>query len=108
MLGALILLALAMAVGVSLLVAIPLLLLKGLFTLVFLPFRILGALLRVLAGVVAGVAGVAATGVGLLLAVGGLLFGLVLLPLLPFLFVGTLLWAALRMTRRPTAVRVVS
>jgi hypothetical protein len=108
MLGTLVLFALAMAVGVSLLVAIPLMLLKVVFTLVFLPFRILGGLMRALAGVVAGVAGIAASGVGLLLAVGGLLLGLVLLPLLPFLFVGALLWAALRMTRRPTAVRVVS
>ncbi len=108
MLGALVVVALAMAVGVTLLVAIPLMLLKVAFTVLFLPFRILGALLRVVAGVLAGVAGVAATAVGLLLAVGGVLLGLVLLPLLPFLFVGAMLWAAVRLTRRPTAVRVVA
>lgn len=108
MLGALLAVMIVAAVGVSLLVAIPLMLLKVAFTLVFLPFKILGGLLRGLAGLVAGLFGVLAGGFGLILAVGGLLLGLVLLPLLPFLFVGALFWAALRMGRRPTAVRVVA
>jgi hypothetical protein len=111
MLGTLVMFAMLVALGLALLIAIPLLLLKVAFGLVFLPFRILGAVLRGVASVLAGVGGVAAAVLGAAFAVGGVLLGLVLLPLLPLLpllFMGLVLWALLRATRRPATVRLVS
>ena len=104
MIGMLLMLGLVMAA----LVVLPLLLLKVAFTLLFLPFRILGGLLRAVVGLIAGVASVAAAGFGLLFVVGGIVLGVVLLPLLPFLFVGLILYALMGASRRPATVRVVS
>ncbi len=108
MIGMLLMLMVVMAVGLSLLVAIPLLLLKVGLTLLFLPFRILAGVFRVVIGLFAGIAGVVAGGFGIVLAAGAVLLGVVLLPLLPFLLVGAVLYALSCAMRRPTAVRVVS
>ena len=86
------------------LVAVPFVLalvaLKLLFTLVLLPFKILGAVVKgvlgLAAGLVGGLFGLVAGGVGL---VGGLLvlfFVLVLLPLAPLLLLGAVVWLALK------------
>src|SRR5262249_8054098 len=74
--------------------------LKVLLTLVLLPFKIVGGLLKaafgLVFGVLGGLFGLVAGGVGL---VGGLLalfFVLLLLPLAPLLLLGALVWLALK------------
>lgn len=92
-------------------VVLPLLILKTLIGvavgLLTLPFKILGGLFKVLFGVVGAVLGAVMSVIG---AVGGLLFGLlflVLLPLLPLLFVGAVVWAIVQLARPRQAVTVV-
>jgi hypothetical protein len=74
------------------LVVIPILALKLLCGLVLLPFRVLGALFSVVFGLFGGLLKLLASGavfLGVLLA---LAVSLVLLPLLPFVFLGGIIW----------------
>jgi hypothetical protein len=89
-------------------VVLPLVLLKVLLALVFLPFKILGALFRVAFGLVGGIFKV---GFGLL----GLFVGLlaafvvvVLIPLLPLLVLGGIVWLVARALRPRPALRVIA
>jgi len=96
---------------VCVVVLLPLLILKALIGLavglVTLPFKILGGLLKAVFGVV-GLLFKAVFGVvGVL---GGLLCGLLLLvfiPLLPFLFIGAVIWGLARLTRPRPVVSVI-
>jgi hypothetical protein len=64
---------LGLLLGLAALIVLPFLLLgalfKVLFAVILLPFRLLGALVTGLFGLVAGILGVAASGVGLIVAV---------------------------------------
>ncbi len=96
MLGSLI----GLGLFVAAVVLLPLLLLKLVFsvvlTLIVLPFKILGGLLRATFGVVAGVLGAVASGIGVLaLLLFGVLF-LVALPLLPILLFAGFVWAVVK------------
>ena len=74
------------------LVVIPILALKLLFGLVLLPFRILGALFSVAFGLFGGLLKLLVSGavfLGVLLA---LALSVVLLPLLPFVLLGGVIW----------------
>ena len=78
------------------LIVIPLLALKVLLGLVFLPFRILGALFGVLFGLAGAlvkllVSGMVALGVAL-----ALVLCVVLLPLLPFVLIGGFIWLLIK------------
>ncbi len=78
------------------LVVIPLLALKLLCGLVFLPFRILGALFSVVFGLLGGLLKLLVSGalfLGILLVVA---LSIVLLPLLPFVLLGGFIWLALK------------
>jgi hypothetical protein len=91
-------------------VAVPLILLSGLlhlvFSIVLLPFRILGVLFRVVFGVLGAITGLVFGGLGLAVGVIAVVFGLVFLPLLPFVVVFALIALAVRAaSRRPTAIR---
>jgi hypothetical protein len=80
--------------------------LKVLLGLVLLPFKIVGWLLKLAIGLVSGVLGLvvaAVSVVGVLLAV---VVGLILLPLLPFVILGGLVWMAFRAGRPRTIARV--
>jgi hypothetical protein len=93
------------------LIVLPLLLLKALFSLVlglvFLPFKLLGGLFRLGFGLVAGLLKVVFSGTlvigGILLAVGAV----VLLPLLPFVVLGGLVWLVVKASRPVTHTRTV-
>jgi len=67
--------------------------LKVFFTLLLLPFRIVGALLHGFFGLFAGLFGLVAGGVGLLVV---LLAVFVLLPLAPLILLGGIVWLALK------------
>ena len=89
-------------IGLGLLVILPLLLIKLVLGLVFLPFKLLGLVFRVVFGVAFGVVGlvfrVLFSGAGLVLA---LLFAVavaVLVPLIPFVMIGVGLWLLVRST----------
>jgi len=90
------------------LVLLPLLFLKVLFGLIFLPFKLVGLVFRVVFGVLGGLLRV---GFGLVALVGSLVavaLFVVLLPLLPFLLVGGFVWLGARLARpRPSALRVI-
>lgn len=92
------LLVLVLAFGA--LVLVPILLLKLLFhlalALFLLPFRILGALMHVLGGILGAVLKVAFSGLALVGAALGLVVVLVLLPLFPFLLLAGAVWAIAR------------
>jgi hypothetical protein len=79
---------------------VPLLLLgvafKVLITLILLPFKVVGALVKGLLGLVAGVFGLAAGGIGLVFGLLVMLVVLVLLPLAPLLLLGGIVWVALK------------
>jgi len=85
------------------LVVLPLLvigtLLKLLLWLVLLPFRAVGALVGAAGAVLAGVGKVLLFLLGLVGAALALTFGVVLLPLLPLLLVGGLIWLLARLLR---------
>lgn len=92
-------------------VVLPLLMLKTLIGvgvgLLTLPFKIVGGLFKVVFGVFGAVLGAVVSVIG---ALGGLMFALlflVLLPLLPLLFVGAVVWALVQLTRPRQAVTVV-
>ena len=87
-------------VGLVFLVLLPLILLKLVLGLIFLPFKLLGVIFRVVFGLTFGLVGlvfrILFSGVGLLL---GLLLAVgvaLMVPLLPFLLVGVGLWLLLR------------
>jgi len=95
-----------LAVGLLFLIAIPILIVKALVGLVLLPFKLIGAVFKVILGAFALVAKLLFGGLGLLLGVLGLLLGLVLLPLLPFLVIGGLVWLIARANRPRTDLRL--
>ena len=78
------LLVLVVLAGAALIV-VPVLLFKALVALILLPFRLISLVFKALFGVASAVG-------GLLLGV----FALLLLPLLPFLIVGGLIWLIVR------------
>ena len=90
------------------LVVLPVLLVKVVFGLLFLPFKLLGVVFRVVFGVLGGLFRV---GFGLVALVGSLLavaLFVVVLPLLPFLLVGGFVWMVAQLARpRPSALRVI-
>ena len=81
--------------------------LKVVLALVLLPFKLIAGLLKVVLGVVAGLFGLLFSGVAVVGVLLALLFGLVLLPLLPFLAIGALVWMAAR-AGRPHAISRVA
>src|SRR2546427_13058862 len=98
-------------VGLGLLVILPLILIKLVLGLLFLPFKLLGLVFRVVFGVTFGVVGLVFrllfSGVGLIL---GLLVAVgvaLLVPLIPFVLIGVGLWLLVRATaRRPPPLRL--
>ena len=101
-----------LAVAFGLLIALPLMLvtvvLKVALGLVLLPFKILGGALRLGFGLVGGLFKLLFGAMGLLaFAVAAVLFVFVL-PLLPFLILGALVWGVVRLARGPSPVRVVA
>ena len=101
-----------LAVAFGLLVAVPLmvvsLFLKVALGLVFLPFKILGVALRLVFGLIGGVFKLLFGAMGVLaLAVGAVVF-LVVLPLLPFLVLGAIVWAIFRLAAGASPARVVA
>jgi len=69
---------------------------KVLFTLILLPFKILGGLFKGLLGLLGGLFGLVAGGIGLVFGLLVLLVVLVLLPLAPLLLLGGIVWLALK------------
>jgi hypothetical protein len=94
---------LTLAVVVLMILALPLLLLrlafKLVFALVFLPFKLLGLVLKIAFGVVGLVFRVLFSGVGLVFGLLAAVFFLVMIPLLPFVLLGLGLWLLLREAR---------
>jgi hypothetical protein len=78
------------------LVVIPLLALKLLCGLVFLPFRILGAIFSVGFGLLGGLLKLLISGAVFLGVVLVLLLSVVLLPLLPFVLLGGVIWLVVK------------
>jgi len=74
------------------LVILPILLVKVVFFAVLLPFRVLGAVFKVVAGLVTGLAGLAFGLVVAVLAVVAIPLMLLALPLLPFLAIFGIVW----------------
>ena len=90
------------------LVLLPLLLLKVLFSLVSLPFKLVGLVFRIVFGVLGGLLKVGFGLVGVLGAVLAMAFFVVLLPLLPFLLVGGFALLLARLARPRPAVRLIA
>ena len=90
------------------LVLLPLLLLKVLFSLVSLPFKLVGLVFRIVFGVLGGLLKVGFGLVGVLGALLAMAFFVVLLPLLPFLLVGGFVWLLARLARPRPAVRLIA
>jgi hypothetical protein len=92
-------------VGLGFLVILPLILLKVVLGLIFLPFRLLGLVFRIVFGVTFGVVGLVFrllfSAAGLVLALLVVVGVALLVPLLPVLLIGVGLWLLLR----PTAPR---
>jgi hypothetical protein len=95
-----------LAVGVAALVLIPLLLIKLVLFVVLLPFKILGVLFKVFFGVLGVVGSVLMAVAGAVFGVMVLVFTLLLIPLLPLVFVGGLIWLLARSSRPSTAIRL--
>ena len=95
-----------MALMVAAVVVLPLIILRLAIGLVFLPFQLLGVVLRVVFGVVGLVFKVLFSGVGLVFGLLAAVFFLVLLPLLPFALVGLGLWLVLRESRPRRALHI--
>jgi hypothetical protein len=87
-------------VGLGFLVILPLILLKLVLGLIFLPFRLLGLVFRVVFGVTFGVVGlvfrILFSAAGLVLALLVIVGVALLVPLLPFFLIGVGLWLLLR------------
>ena len=90
------------------LVLLPLLLLKVLFSLVSLPFKLVGLVFRIVFGVLGGLLKVGFGLVGVLGALLAMAFFVVLLPLLPFLLVGGVVWLLAGLARPRPAVRLIA
>ena len=90
------------------LVVLPVLLFKVLLGLIFLPFKILGAVFRVVFGILGGLFRLGFVLVGLVGAVLGFAFFLLLLPLLPFLILGGFVWLLTRLFRPGPVARLVA
>ena len=90
------------------LVLLPLLLLKVLFGLVALPFKLVGLVFRIVFGLFGGLLKVAFGLVGVLGALLAMAFFVVLLPLMPFLVVGGFVWLLARVARPRPAVRLIA
>ena len=75
-------------VAAGALILIPILAFKVLFSLVLLPFRIVGAVFGVLFGLVGGLVKLAFSGFVAIGVLCGLVLCVVLLPLLPFILIG--------------------
>ena len=103
--GALLVLAFLMAV----VVLVPLVAVKLVFNLalgiLFLPFRILGFLMRLVFGVFGLAARVVFSGVGLLFGLLGLILALLVAPLLPLLLLVGFVWFLARLFRAPVPAR---
>jgi hypothetical protein len=83
-------------VGLGFLVILPLLILKVVLGLIWLPFKLLGFVLRLVFGLVFGAIGLVFSVAGVVLAV-LLAVGLALVvPLLPFLVIGVGIWLLVR------------
>jgi hypothetical protein len=101
-----------MTLAFGFLVLVPVLLvtvvLKVALGLVLLPFKLLGGIFRLAFGLVGGLFRLAFGAVGFLAFALAAVFCVVLLPLLPFLVVGAMLWAFFRLVAGPTRPRLVS
>lgn len=88
------------------LVAVPVLLvsvvLRLALGLVLLPFKLLGGIFKLVFGLAGGLFRVAFGAVGLLAVGAAAIFCVVLLPLLPLLVVGAMLWAFFRLVAGPS------
>jgi len=98
-------------VGLGFLVILPLILIKLVLGLIFLPFKLLGLVFRVVFGVTFGVLGlvfrVLFSGVGLVLALLVAVGVALLVPMIPIILVGVGLWLLVRSTtRRPPPLRL--
>ena len=87
------------------LVILPVLLIKAVFFAVFLPFRILGAVLKGVVGLVTGLAGLAFGLAVAVMAVVAIPLMLLALPLLPFLAIGGILWLIVKGASGGTVLR---
>jgi hypothetical protein len=76
-------------------------------TLLILPFKILGFVLRLVFGIVGAVVGLLFSGLGLGLAVLAVVAVAILAPLLPILLVGMGIWLVVRAARPRPAVQVI-
>jgi hypothetical protein len=87
-------------VGLGFLVILPLILVKLVLGLIFLPFRLLGLVFRVVFGITFGVVGLVFrllfSAAGLVLALLVIVGVALLVPLLPFFLIGVGLWLLLR------------
>jgi hypothetical protein len=90
------------------LVFVPLLLLKLVFSLAFLPFRLVGLAFRLVFGALGGLFRVGFGLVGLVAGILAMAFFVVLLPLLPLLVVGGFVWLLTRLVRPRPAVRLIA
>src|SRR5947208_16276524 len=97
--------------GLAFLVILPLILIKLVLGLIFLPFKLLGLVFRVVFGVTFGVVGLVFrllfSGVGLVLALLVVVVLALLVPLIPIALIGVGLWLLVRSTaRRPPSLRL--
>jgi hypothetical protein len=83
-------------VGLVFLVMLPLLLLKLILGLIWLPFKLLGFALRLVFGLVFGIIGLVFSGAGLLVVLLFVVAFAVVIPLLPILLIGVGLWLLVR------------
>lgn len=90
-----------LVLGVGLLVLLPLLLLKLVFSVVafavWLPFKVLGLAFGLVWNLIAGIAKLAFSIFGVLALAVLAVLALVMIPLLPFFFLGALVWAAVKL-----------
>jgi len=98
-----------MALTFAFLVALPVLLVSVVLRLavglVLLPFKLLGGLFRLGFGLLGGLFRLTFGAVGLLAVLVGGIFCVVLLPLLPLLIVGAMVWAFIRLVAGPSRPR---
>ena len=93
------------SLGLAALLILPILLFKVVAFAVLLPFKILGALFKVVFGLLTGLAGLAFGLVVAVLAVVVLPLLLLVIPLLPFLVIGGIVWLVAKGSTGGTAIR---
>ena len=97
--------------GLAMLAMLPLVfvlvLVKVALALLFLPFKILGFVLRLVTGVLGAVFGLVFSGLGLGLAALAVVAVVVLVPLLPVVLLGAGIWLVVRASRPRPAVQVI-